>query len=150
MRIINHGIASEVKKGIVEVCESFFEVAKEEIGNALLKISNSEILIETNGSLVAFDLQKRRISISWADLERHKTYSLFVLAEGSMDDTHVEENLAGIAYLFEIGERIVKLVIVVSCEGRNPCLNFLRLRSMGGAGMGGVTLKIEEEQHLPA
>ena len=73
-----------------------------------------------------------------------------MLAEGGMDDTHVEENLAGIAYLFEIGEGIIKLVIVVSCEGRNPCLDFLRLRSMGGAGTGGVTLKIEEQQHLPA
>lgn len=56
MRIINHGIASEVEKGIVEVCEGFLEVAEEEIGDALLEISNSEILIETNSSLVAFDL----------------------------------------------------------------------------------------------
>lgn len=67
-----------------------------------------------------------------------------------MDYTHVEENFAGITYLFEIGERIVKLVVVVSCEGRNPCLDFLWLRSMRGAGTGGVMPKKQEEQDLPA
>ncbi len=64
MCIINHGIASEVEKGIVEVCEGFLKVAEEEIGDALLEISNGEILIETNSSLVTFNLNKRRISIS--------------------------------------------------------------------------------------
>lgn len=63
MRIINHGVAAEVEEGIVEIGESFLKVAEEEIGNALLKVGDGEILVETNSALVAFDLFGAQLSV---------------------------------------------------------------------------------------
>ena len=43
--VVDHGIATEVEEGIVEVCKSLFEVAEEEIGNALLEVGDGEVLV---------------------------------------------------------------------------------------------------------
>ena len=51
-----------------------------------------------------------------------------MFAESGVDDAHVEENLARVADLIELAERIVELVVVVAGQGRNPSLNFLRIR----------------------
>lgn len=56
MCIINHRVAAEVEKGIVEIGEGFLEVAQEEIGDTLLKIGDGQILVKTNGSLIALNL----------------------------------------------------------------------------------------------
>lgn len=56
LRIVDHGIASEVEEGIVEIGQGLFEIAEEKIGNALLEIRDGEVLIEANGSLVTFNL----------------------------------------------------------------------------------------------
>lgn len=54
-----------------------------------------------------------------------QTYSSFMLAQRSMNDTHVEENLAGVANLVEFTESIVEFIVVVAGEGRDPSLDFL-------------------------
>jgi hypothetical protein len=43
--VVDHGIAAEVEEGIVEVRKSLFEVAEEEIGNALLEVGDGEVLV---------------------------------------------------------------------------------------------------------
>lgn len=48
-----------------------------------------------------------------------------MLAQRGVDDAHVEENLARIANLVELGKSFVKLVIVVAAQGRDPGLNLL-------------------------
>lgn len=54
--IVDVGVSSEVQKGVVEVGQSLFEVADEEIRDALLEICHSQILIELDCTLVAFHL----------------------------------------------------------------------------------------------
>ena len=53
------------------------------------------------------------------------TYSSFMFAQRSMNDTHVEQNLAGVANLVEFVESIVEFIVVVASEGSNPSLDFL-------------------------
>lgn len=43
-----------------------------------------------------------------------------------MDDTHIEQDLGCVGDLVEIREGFVELVVVVTAEGRDPCLNFLQ------------------------
>lgn len=56
MSVVDHGIAAEVEKSIIEVGEGFLEVTEQEIRDALLEIRNGKVLIEANGALVAFHL----------------------------------------------------------------------------------------------
>lgn len=53
------------------------------------------------------------------------TYGLLVLAEGGVDDTHVEQDLGGVGDGLELPKRIVEFIVVVTAEGRDPCLDFL-------------------------
>lgn len=43
--VVDHGVASQVEKCVVEVGESLFKVAEEEIRDTLLEIRNGEVLI---------------------------------------------------------------------------------------------------------
>lgn len=54
------------------------------------------------------------------------TYSLLMLAERGVDDTHVEQDLARVCDLVKLAEGIVELVVVVASEGRYPGLDFLQ------------------------
>jgi hypothetical protein len=56
LRIVDHGVASEVQERIVEVGQSLFKVAQEEIGNSLLEVGDCEILIKFDSTLIALDL----------------------------------------------------------------------------------------------
>lgn len=48
-----------------------------------------------------------------------------MLAQSGVDDAHVEEDLAGIANLVELGKSFVEFVVVVATQGRDPGLNLL-------------------------
>lgn len=73
-----------------------------------MEIRDGEVLIETNGALVAFNLFARVLVLSCLDAEALQrpndgwpeegatTYSFLMLAESGMDDTDVEEDFAGI------------------------------------------------------
>lgn len=52
-----------------------------------------------------------------------------MFAQRSMNDTHIEENLAGVANLVEFAQCIVEFIVVVASEGRDPSLDFLCGRS---------------------
>ena len=52
-------------------------------------------------------------------------YSFLVLAEGSMNNAHVEEDLARVGNLVELGNSIVELIVIVARERGNPRLDFL-------------------------
>lgn len=43
--VIDHCVSAQVEEGVVEIGESLFEVAEEEVGNALLEIGDGKILI---------------------------------------------------------------------------------------------------------
>lgn len=43
--IVDHGVASEVEQGIVEVGKGLFEVAEQEVGDTLLKVGDGEVLV---------------------------------------------------------------------------------------------------------
>lgn len=55
-------------------------------------------------------------------------YRFLVLSEGGVDDTHVEQYLAGVGDFLELGEGVVELVVVITSEGGDPSLDLLRLR----------------------
>lgn len=42
-----------------------------------------------------------------------------------MNYTHVEENLGGIGDAVKLFQGVVELIVVVTTQGRNPCLDFL-------------------------
>lgn len=48
-----------------------------------------------------------------------------MLAQGSMDDTHVEEDFRGVGNGLEVAQRFVELIVVVPREGHHPCFYFL-------------------------
>lgn len=56
--IVYHGVAAKIEERVVEVGKCLFEVAEQEIGHALLEVGNREVLIEPDGTLVAFDLRE--------------------------------------------------------------------------------------------
>ena len=56
-----------------------------------------------------------------------RTYGLLVFAERGVDDAHVEQDLGRVGDGLEFPERIVKLIVVVTAEGRDPCLDFLKV-----------------------
>lgn len=56
---------------------------------------------------------------------RPATYSLLVLTQRRMDNSHVEEDLGGVGNLFEFLQRGVEFAIVILREGRDPSLYFL-------------------------
>lgn len=69
---------------------------------------------------------------SGADLSAcGNTYSFLVFAQSGVDDTHVEEDLAGVTDLVKLLESIIELVVVVVTKGGNPGLDFLEA---GGGG----------------
>ena len=45
MRIVDHLVASEVEKSIVEVGERFFEITKKKVGDSLLKVCDCQVLV---------------------------------------------------------------------------------------------------------
>lgn len=53
------------------------------------------------------------------------TYSFLMLAESSMDDTDVEEDLAGIMDFGKLVQRVIEFIVVVSSKGCDPSLDFL-------------------------
>lgn len=57
LRIVNHGVSAEIEEGVVEIGQGLFEIAEKEIGDALLKVGDGKVLVEANGSLIAFDLE---------------------------------------------------------------------------------------------
>lgn len=133
--IVDHGVAAQVQQGVVEVGERLLEIAEQEVGNALLEVCDSKILVESNRALVAFNLTKRNerqqtIHFSSAPTTARTwwTYRLLVLAESGVDDAHVEEDLARVADLVELAERIIELIVVVAGQGRNPGFDFLQSR----------------------
>jgi hypothetical protein len=68
---------------------------------------------------------------------------LLVLAESSMDDAHVEEDLAGVGDLVKLSQSIFELVVVVATKGRNPGLDFLKAKvSMGVRRIVGQALSL--------
>jgi hypothetical protein len=56
LSVVDHAVATQVQQGIIEVGQGFLEVAEEEIGDTLLKVGDSEVLVKLDGALVAFDL----------------------------------------------------------------------------------------------
>ena len=48
-----------------------------------------------------------------------------MLAEGSVDHAHVEEDLARVANLVELVQGVVEFIVVVPRKGGNPRLDFL-------------------------
>jgi hypothetical protein len=65
-------------------------------------------------------------------------YSFLVLAEGRVNDSHVEEDLGRIRDVFEVAQCLLKLIVVVPAQGRYPSLNFLdRVVSGGGTRLEG-------------
>jgi hypothetical protein len=86
--VIDHVVSSQVQKGIVEICQCLLEVANKEIRDALLKVCYCQILIQPDGSLIAFDLHVVR---SWPHPGRMKsTDGLLMLSQGGMNDTTIE------------------------------------------------------------
>lgn len=63
-----------------------------------------------------------------------------MLAQRSVNDTHIEEDLASVADLVEFGEGVVKLIAVVASKGSDPSLDFL-CNSVSAAG------QVREENH---
>ena len=63
--------------------------------------------------------------------ESRATYSFLVLAECGVDDTHIEEDLAGVADLVEFIEGVVEFVVVVAGKGGDPGLDLLLERHGG-------------------
>ena len=53
------------------------------------------------------------------------SYRLLVLAEGCVDDAHVEQDLGGVRDPVKGLQRLVELIVVVELEGLDPCLDFL-------------------------
>ena len=53
------------------------------------------------------------------------SYRLLVLAEGGVDDAHVEQDLGGVRDPVKGLQRLVELIVVVELEGLDPCLDFL-------------------------
>jgi hypothetical protein len=79
--------------------------------------------------LVAFDLHHVSVCIAVEIAAHATTHSSFMFAQRSMNDTHIEEDLAGVANLVEFGECIVKLIVVVASKGCDPSLDFLPSQS---------------------
>ena len=48
-----------------------------------------------------------------------------MLAQSSVDNTHVEEDLGGIGNALEFFQSLVELVVVIPRQGGDPCLDFL-------------------------
>ena len=56
LRVVDHGVSSEVEQSVVEVRQGFLKIAQQEVGDTLLEVGYSQVLIETNGSLVTLNL----------------------------------------------------------------------------------------------
>lgn len=56
--------------------------------------------------------------------KRH-TYCFLVLAQGSVDDTHVEQNLGGVGNLLEVPQCLVEFIVVIPRKGGDPGFYFL-------------------------
>lgn len=59
----------------------------------------------------------------WVDL----TYSFLMLSQCGVDDAHVKENLTRIRDFVKLSQSIIKLIIIITTQGRNPGLDFLQL-----------------------
>ncbi len=53
------------------------------------------------------------------------SYRLLVLAEGCVDDAHVEQDLGSVRDNVKGLQRIIELILVVGLKGLDPCLDFL-------------------------
>ncbi len=58
-----------------------------------------------------------------------------MLAEGGVDDAHVEEDLGRVGDSVELQERLVELIVVVPAQGRYPRFYFLRGRQRLSSSM---------------
>lgn len=63
--VVNHCVAAKVEQRVVEVCQCFLEVAQKEVRDTLLEIGDSEILVQTDSTLVAFDLESESAQFAW-------------------------------------------------------------------------------------
>ena len=54
-------------------------------------------------------------------------YSFLMLAQGSMDDTHIKENLGRIRDVVEFLQRLLEFIVVIAAQGRDPRFYFLGL-----------------------
>jgi hypothetical protein len=57
--IIDHVISSKVKECIVEICQGLFEIADEEIRYSLLEVCDCEVLVQTDRTLIALNLDRQ-------------------------------------------------------------------------------------------
>lgn len=60
--IVNIGIPAQIKQCVVEIGQGFFEVAEQEVGDALLEICHRQVLVQLNTALIAFHLKRNNIS----------------------------------------------------------------------------------------
>ena len=92
----------------------------------MLEVRYGEVLVEFEGALIAFNLcQYCQYARARRGVGDGGSYCLLVLAEGGIDDAHVEQDLGGIRDVAERLERLVELIVVVELQGLDPCLDFL-------------------------
>ena len=125
--VVDGRVAAEVEEGIVEVGEGLLKVAEKEVGHALLKVCDGEVLIETDGAPVAGHLGRKVSTVlhvrAWDGSAG--TYSLVVLSKRGMDHTHIEQNLGRVRDPLKLLESGFELIVVVLLQGRHPRHNFL-------------------------
>lgn len=54
--VVNRRVAAQIEQGVVEVGQGLFEIAQQEVRHAFLEVGNGEVLVTTDGALVAFNL----------------------------------------------------------------------------------------------
>lgn len=98
--IINVRVATQVQERIIEVGEGFLEIANQKVRNSLLEIRDSKVLVQSHGTLVAFDLTTSAILFG-SFLPSEPAYRFIMFTEGRMDYPTVEKNLRGIRDVIE-------------------------------------------------
>lgn len=93
----------------------------------MLEVSHGEVLIQADSSLIAFDLVGviSNCAFALSYMNFFSTYSFLVLTQGSVDNTHIEEDLGGIGDAVELLQSFVEFIVVVTAESRYPRLDFL-------------------------
>lgn len=123
--VVDGRVSAEVEEGVVEVGEGLFEVAEQEVGHALLEVCDGEVLVETDGALVAGDLAQQLASRSRGPGRSAATYGLVVLAERGVDHAHIKQDLGRVRDPLKLLERGLELIVVVLFQGRHPRYYFL-------------------------
>lgn len=130
--VVDQRIASQVKKGVVEVDQRFFEIAKEEIRDALLEVCDGKIFVHGDSSLVTFDL--RTVVLAYPNnvcplyfpiQDILGAYSFSMFAQRRKDNPTVELDFRGFCDDIENLERFFEFIVIVVCQGRDPCFYLL-------------------------